>query len=80
MSKTARRKSYLKRRKSLEKFCSSRKVGYVSKLDADIAMLRLNSSKSPKDKELSKTYLCDECGSWHLTSKVTALSGNRYCN
>jgi len=43
------------------------KVGWESKTDAEISIMRIEHH-STRDKKPVRAYLCPDCGYWHLTS------------
>lgn len=74
MTRTRRSKIYKELRSQRREFCSSGKFGFASKMDDDIAILKRNTVA--RDRELTRSYLCSECGYWHVTSNIRTLGGS----
>lgn len=77
MTLTRQKKRYNKQKKRNKKFCSSGKVRFKTKMDADLAILHVYR-KTNNQIKLSYPYYCNLCHNWHLTSRIKSLSGYEY--
>lgn len=49
--------------------CGRGKLGYATKALAEIALYQIRSIEDKNRVMPTRTYLCEECGRFHLTSK-----------
>ncbi len=55
--------------KFLEQKCSSGKKGFSSQKDANTSIKTIRNNSKTKHEIPIRSYLCDICKSWHLTSR-----------